>query len=170
MKFAPYCFCTVVTDKALKVLLDAPAGGAYKDNHPWLIAEELLRAAQARDEAVALLLACNELARNAPADSLSGGALEFSHWAVIDTIEVNRFRQGAESRVCFAKLHEVSELWAPLDSLMLMPAAERLRRETLEGLRPSRQCLDEHALHPYAICEAPPFLTLLARADDGQSG
>ena len=166
MKFAQYCFCTVVDHKALRALLQVTDGGAYKDNHPWVIAAELLKAAQARDEAVVLMLATiapeptsqtNEDA-DAPVITTSPGVMEFAYWTTVQSIEVNRFRQGAESRVRFEKLDPVSELWSSLDSLLLMPSQERLRREALEGLRASRQALDEHSLHPYAICEVPAFV------------
>lgn len=173
MKFAPFCFCTSVDHKALKGLLEATTGGTYKDNHPWAIAAEMLGQAQARDEVVVLMLATiapfsgEESSREDAASNRGPDTWTFTHWSIITEIEVNRFRQGTESRVSFGKLTPVSELWSALDSLQLLPAAERLRREALEGLRPSRQCLDDHSLHPYAICELPPFV--LAHRDDGDA-
>ena len=164
MKFAPFCLCTSVDHKALKGLLEATTGGTYKDNHPWAIAAEMLAAAQARDEAVVLMLATIAPPSTADAADHPAGGWTFAYWSIVNEIEVNRFRQGTESRVSFGKLTPVSELWAALDALQLLPAAERLRREALEGLRPSRQALDEHSLHPYAICELPPFI--LAHRDD----
>ena len=167
MKYAPFCFCTVVDHKALQALLEMTAGGAYRDNHPWLIAAEMLADAQARDEIVVLMLATLAPAETGPAatsmpatmpPTLTPGVLEFAYWTTVSGIEVNRFRQGSESRVAFGALLPVNELWAPIDSMQLLPSSERLRREELESLRASRQALDEHSLHPYAICMTPPFV------------
>ena len=175
VKYAPFCFCTVVDHKALQALLEMTAGGAYRDNHPWLVAAEMLADAQARDEIVVLMLATLAPAAapdtapdTAPAETglaatsmpptLTPGVLEFAYWTTVSGIEVNRFRQGSESRVAFGALLPVNELWAPIDSMQLLPSSERLRREELESLRASRQALDEHSLHPYAICTTPPFV------------
>lgn len=143
--FAPYCFCTRVSETALKALLEVGDAGAFKDNHPWFIAQERVLAAQAHGLRVAILFAAGE-------------PLEFSHWAEVTGIEVNRFRQGAESRISFSGLQAISPLWSELDALLLLPSAEQSRRERLEGLRPSRVALDAHTVHPYAICERPAFL------------
>ena len=53
------------------------------------------------------------------------------------------------------------EIWSPLDSLMLKPGDDQLRREALEPIRKHRQLLDEKHLLPYAIVETPPFLITL---------
>ena len=193
MKFAPFCFCTVVAHKALQTLVEATAGGAYRDNHPWIIAAEMLAEAQERAETVMLMLATMAPAAAPAPDSvtspaggsdagrsadsagsgaahlaaLTPGVLEFAFWTTITSIEVNRFRQGSESRVQFGALTPVSELWAAPDSVQLLPSHERLRREALENLRASRQALDEYHLHPYAICVTPPFVLAQRKALSG---
>ena len=194
MKFAPFCFCTVVAHKALQTLVEATAGGAYRDNHPWIIAAEMLAEAQERAETVMLMLATMAPAAAPAPDSVSRpaggsdaggsagsaggsgaahltaltpGVLEFAFWTTITSIEVNRFRQGSESRVQFGALTPVSELWAAPDSVQLLPSHERLRREALENLRASRQALDEYHLHPYAICVTPPFVLAQRKALSG---
>ncbi len=143
--FAPYCFCTRVSEKSLAALLEVGDGGAFKDNHPWFIAQERVLAARSHGLRVGLVFA-------------AGDPLTLRYWAEVTKIEVNRFRQGAESRISFTGLQPVSPLWEALDSLLLLPSAEQARRERLEGLRPSRVALDPHTLHPYAICERPAFL------------
>jgi hypothetical protein len=52
----------------------------------------------------------------------------------------------------------VNPIFSPVDSLLLKPAEEQLRRETLEGIRQHRHPLTISELHPYAICETPGFL------------
>lgn len=151
--FAPYCFCTRVSEKALKALLEVGDGGAFRDSHPWFIAQERVLAARSHGLRVAVLFAAGE-------------PLTLRCWAEVTKIEVNRFRQGAESRISFVGMQPVSPLWEALDSLLLLPSAEQSRRERLEGLRPSRVALDAHTLHPYAICERPAFLLRPAALDD----
>lgn len=143
--FAPYCFCARVSEAALKALLEVGDGGAFKDNHPWFIAQERVLAARSHGLRVALLFA-------------AGDPPTLRQWAEVTQIEVNRYRQGAESRISFTGLQPVSPLWESLDSVFLLPSAEQSRRERLEGLRPSRVALDVHTLNPYAICERPSFL------------
>jgi hypothetical protein len=144
----PYCICVTVSGKALAATLDNGGRGAYRDNHPWLIAEELLQAAHDTGALLPLLLA-------------SGTPLELVHWATIRDIDVAELHKGAwESRCDFDSMQSVSPLFTSLDSLMLRPAAEDLRREQLEGVRPWRHALDERHVRPYAICETPAFITI----------
>jgi hypothetical protein len=148
--FASFCFCAPVAAKSLAVLLEVPAGGEYRDAHPWLVAQEMLAAARGEDRTVVLLLATDD---------------GFSHWAPVIDIDVLRYQGGgAESRIRFGRLSPVGPIWQPLDALVLLPSVERLRRERLEGLRPSREALSGRTLHPYAICEAPAFLQGAAMA------
>lgn len=142
--YAPYCFCAPVAAKSLASLLEVPAGGEYRDQHPWLLAGELLQAALAAGQTVTLMLATPD---------------GFSHWAPVVDIDVLRYQGGsAESHIRFGKLEAISPIWHPVDAFLLLPSAERLRREHLEGLRPSREPLSVRTLHPYAICETPAFL------------
>ena len=148
MNTFPYCLCVTVSAKALTAILDNGGRGAYRDNHPWLIAAELLQAATHEGAVLPLLLA-------------TGTPLEFVHWASIRAIDVAELHKGAwESRCDFDTLQSVSALFTSLDSLLLRPAAEDLRREQLEGVRPWRHALDERHLRPYAICETPAYITV----------
>ncbi|MYF52128.1 MAG: hypothetical protein F4220_18580 [Gammaproteobacteria bacterium] len=50
-------------------------------------------------------------------------------------------------------------IFTELGSVFLKPASEQLERERREGLRQHRMALDETHIHPYAICETPPFIS-----------
>ena len=122
------------------------------------VAEEMLQAAHDTGEVLPLLVA-------------TGTPLEFVHWASIRTIDVAELHKGAwESRCDFDTLEAVSPLFTSLDSVMLRPAAEDLRREQLEGVRPWRHGLDERHLRPYAICETPAFVAIAVHQKELKSG
>ena len=140
------CICAVVSEQALEGLLTATREGAYRDEHPWLVARERLDAASRRGERLAVMFA-------------AGDPLHFSHWAYVKSIDVRELHKGAwETRCAFAPLAPVNPIWEALDSVLLVPSAEQLRRETLEGIRKHRQALTAALVHPYALCETPPFI------------
>jgi hypothetical protein len=148
MNAHPHCICVAVSAKALASILDNGGRGAYRDNHPWLIAEELLQAARDTGSLLPLVLA-------------TGTPLTLAHWACIRNIDVAEMHHGAwESRCEFEELQPVSALFTSIDSIVLRPAAEDLRREQLEGIKPWRHPLDERHVRPYAICETPAFITV----------
>jgi hypothetical protein len=154
MNAYPCCICATVSAKALAAILDNGGRGAYRDNHPWLIAEELLQAAHDSGTVLPLLLA-------------TGNPLSLVHWACIRSIDVAELHQGAwESRCEFDELQAVSPLFTSIDSLALRPAAEDLRREQLEGVKPWRHALDERHVRPYAICETPAFISVAMHERD----
>ena len=74
----PYCIATVVTNKAIEAMLESGGEGTYKDTHPWLVANEFLQDAQAKKLKLPLLLASLQ----------DSGEIIFSHWSVIDQLEV----------------------------------------------------------------------------------
>ncbi len=157
MKPHPYCLAAVVSAKALAVILENGGRGAYRDQHPWLLARTLLHAALDRGEFVPLLLA-------------SGTPLELTHWGVVEEIDVEELHKGAwESRCNFVDLREVSPLFTPLDSVMLKPGEDELLRERLEGVAPWRHALDERHIHPYAICETPAFIGVATAVGEKES-
>ena len=158
MNAYPYCIAVTVSAKALTAILDNGGRGAYRDHHPWLIAEELLQAAQDQGAVLALILA-------------SGSPLELVHWAAIREIDVEEFHKGSwESRCHFDALHPVSPIFTALDSLMLKPGDDALRREQLEGVRPWRHALDERHIRPYAICETPAFIDIVLHEKGLEAG
>jgi len=142
----PYCIVATVSEKALAAIIENGGRGAYRDQHPWLMARELLHAARAHEQFVPLLLA-------------TGAPLELRHWAKIVDVDCDELHRGQwESRCDFDTLASVSPIFTALDSLMLKPGDDELRRETLEGVRPWRHALDERHVRPYAICETPAFI------------
>ena len=142
----PYCICAPVSQRALDAILEQSGAGAYKDTHPWHLAQELLEAARQSGQALPLLLAAGE-------------PLAFSWWAEILDIHIVAFRRGTwETRCEFSTLSPVHAIFQPLDSIALYPGAEQRRREALEPIAPHRQFLDARLLHPYAICETPAFI------------
>ena len=144
----PYCIATVVTKKAIEAMLEAGGEGSYKDAHPWLVARDLHENAQAQQKRLPILFA-----------SMDDGEVYFSHWSTIDTIEVVELHRASwESRCRFDELKDINPIWAPIDSVFLKPSSEQIAREELEGIRVSRIALDEHHIHPYAICETPSFI------------
>ena len=146
----PYCVAAVVGRQALTALLEAGGdGGAYKDQHPWIVARELWLTAQARDEQVAVMLAVEE----------PGEPCEFSHWALVREIEVLELHSGAWSSQChFTRPQPVNPIFTPLDSVLLKPSEEQLHREQVEPIRAHRTPLDDQSIRPYALCETPGFV------------
>jgi hypothetical protein len=146
MNAYPYCLTTTVAEKALEALLENPSRGSYRDDHPWLIAREMVAAASAADQQVPLLVA-------------SGDPLEFSYWVLIEAIDVVELHRATwETRIDFGPLKPINPIWTGLDSVLLKPGDDQLRREQLEPIKVHRQALDAHLIHPYAICETPGFL------------
>lgn len=162
MSVSAFCFCAPVTQAALEALLEVSerGQGAYRDTHPWLVAQQLWRdgiqprtastdpSSDGGDQPVIpLILAVQER-----------GAL--SHYGFVEEIDVVELHRGSwESRCRFGRLQPVNPLWEGLDSLMLWPAAEQHRREEIEGIRQHRTALSAGTLHPYAICETPAFIS-----------
>jgi hypothetical protein len=156
MKVYPYCIVVSVSAKALTAIIDNGGRGAYRDDLPWLIAAELLDAARAADTTLPLLLA-------------TGSPLELAHWASIRAIDVDELHKGVWlSRCDFDTLAPVSPIFTALDSLMLKPGDDALRREQLEGVHPWRHALDERHIRPYAICETPAFIDVVLQEKDVQ--
>ena len=151
----PYCICTTVGAKALKVLLEASGSGNYKDTHPWLVAREFLEAATSQAAQLPILFA-------------TGQPSEFSHWGYVEAIEVFELHRGQwETRCGFSPLRPVNPIWTDLDSVFLKPSAEQVQREVLENIHQHRYALNEGELHPYAICETPPFIVSEATQTEG---
>jgi hypothetical protein len=146
MNSSAYCLCTVTTTKAIESLLEGTGAGTYKDEHPWIVAAEFFARAREAGQALPILFA-------------TGAPLRFSHWSIIERIDVVELRRGRWQTACdFGALQPVNPIWAELDALSLKAADEQMRREALEGVRTQRHALDEHCLRPYAICETPPFI------------
>ncbi|HEY6598795.1 MAG TPA: hypothetical protein VIZ30_05765 [Pseudomonadales bacterium] len=146
MKAYPYCIVVSVSAKALTAIIENGGRGAYRDDVPWLIAAELLEAAHSSGALLPLIVA-------------TGAPLELAHWATVRAIDVDELHKGMwESRCDFDALAPVSPIFTALDSLMLKPGDDALRREQLEGVRPWRHALDERHVRPYAICETPAFI------------
>lgn len=167
MPYHDVCVATTVDAKALRMILDTPtSGGSFTQPHPWILAREEHMRARSLERDMVVLFATSE-------------SPELSHWAPITEIEVREYQgSDAESIVHFGELQEIGEIWRSLDSVFLKPSAEQLRREELEAVRPTRTSLNAHHIHPYALCEAPPFLAVLDRergatqrpADSGETG
>ena len=151
---APFAIATAVQAKALESLLTAQQEinaeeGHYRDTHPWLVAHDMFQLASDQQQEVALLFA-----------SQSDSHTVFSHWAKIRNIEVIELHRGSwETRVRFSDVQAVNPIWQDIDSVMVLPSAEQRDREEREGIRVYRTALDEYHIHPYAICEAPAFIT-----------
>ncbi len=142
----PYCICTTVGVKALTALLKSTGAGAYKDSHPWLVAKEYFDSAQNAGQRLPVLFAV-------------GQPSEFSHWGFIEQIEVVELHRATWETVCrFTPLKSVNPIWTSLDSVFLKPNEDQLRRERLEDIHQHRYGLTEGEIHPYAICETPPFV------------
>ena len=146
----PYCIATIVTAKAIEALLEASGEGAYRDNQPWLVARDLLAKAAAEEQPLPILFACK------PDD---GGPATFTHWSLITDIDVVELHRGQwDTRVKFTQLEAVNPIWEEIDSVLVKASAEQMEREAREGIRVFRTALDEHHIHPYAICETPAFI------------
>ena len=153
----PYCIATVVTKKAIEAMLEAAAessdrkGGTYKDNHPWLIARDIFQRARDNGEQLPILFAS--------IDEDNGGEVYFSHWSTIDELEVVELHRATwDTRCHFNALEPMNPIFEPIDSVFLKASDEQMAREALEGISVSRLSLDEHHIHPYAICETPAFV------------
>ena len=139
---------TVVTDKAIQHMLESGGQGSYRDEHPWLVARDLL---QASDQQVPILFA-----------SSSEQGIEFSYWSVISDIDVVELHRGQwDTRVSFGQLTAMNPIWSEIDSVFVQPSELQLAREQREHIRVVRTGLDEHHIHPYAICETPSFIVEL---------
>ena len=129
-------------------MLEAGGEGSYKDAHPWLVARDLHENAQAQQNRLPILFA-----------SMDDGEVYFSHWSTIDTIEVVELHRATwDTRVHFNALQPMNPIFEPIDSVFLKASDEQIKREQLEGISVSRLSLDEHHIHPYAICETPMFI------------
>ena len=149
MNSFPYCIVVTVSAKALAAIVDNGGRGSYRDAQPWLIAQEMFRAAKDQGAILPLILA-------------TGSPLELTHWAAVRDVDVDELHKGSwESRCDFDELSAVSPIFTALDSLMLKPGDDALRREQLEGVRPWRHALDERHIRPYAICETPAFINVV---------
>ena len=146
MNAAPWCIAAVVAKKAIEGLLEGGSGGLFKDSHPWLVARDLFRSMAAEGQALPILLA-------------TGQPLSFSHWSLIERIDVVELHTGKWETACrFGTLKPMHPIFTELGSIFLKPADEQLERERREGLRQHRTALDEPHVYPYAICETPAFL------------
>lgn len=151
----PFCIATMVTQKAIAALLEGAfsedsGSRSYRDTHPWLIARDMLAKAESENLVLPILFAC--ASDDAPA--------EFSHWSSIRAIDVVELHRGQwDSRCDFLTLRAFNPIWSPIDSVFVKASAEQMAREELENIRVFRQALDEHHIHPYAICETPAFIT-----------
>jgi hypothetical protein len=154
-----YCICTTVGVKSLEALLEGSGQGNYKDEHPWLVAQEFLETAREASSRLPILFA-------------TGQPSEFSHWGYVEAIEVFELHRGQwETRCEFSPLVAINPIWTAIDSVFLKPSAEQHRRETLENIHQHRYALTEGEIHPYAICETPPFiLAELAESGLKESG
>jgi hypothetical protein len=154
----PYCLATAVAEKSLAALIEAGGVGTYRDSHPWIVARELKEAADRAEQTLVLVIA-------------SRNPLELTHWTRVRRIEVVELHRGLWETACdFDTLHPISEIWSALDSLLLKPGDDQLRRERLEPIRQHRQLLDVKHLLPYAVCETPAFIGQSLRQAGQQLG
>jgi hypothetical protein len=146
----PYCLCTTVSEKALQVLLEASGRGTYRHDHPWLIALDLLRLAEAAGQRLPVLFAV-------------GQPLRFSHWGLVDSLTVVELHRATWETACtFTPLKPVNPIFEEIDSVFLKPTAEQLDRERREGIHQHRYPVTSAELHPYALCETPAFIVMEA--------
>jgi hypothetical protein len=142
----PYSIATCVSGDALTAFLEAGRHGTLRDEHPWLVAAELLEAATADGAYLPLLLATEV-------------PLEFRQWASITRIDVVELRRGRWETACdFRDLAAMNPIWTEIGSVFVKPGDDELRRERVEGIRQHRIALDVQRIHPYAICETPAFI------------
>jgi len=145
----PFCIATIVTDKAIAAMLDGSGSGSYRDTHPWLVAADMLLTAHNAEQRVPILFAVTS--KQAP--------MYFSHWSVIKSIDVVELHRGQwDTRCAFDQLRAVNPIFEAIDSVIIKASAEQMEREMREGIKVSRKALDEHHIHPYAICETPPYV------------
>ena len=146
----PFCIATIVTDKAIEAMLEGSGTGSYRDEHPWLVAKDLLAAAQAEDQLLPILFAVTG----------AGSEPHFSHWSTVTDIDVVELHRGQwDSRCKFNRLQPFNPIFEAIDSVFVKASFEQMEREQREGIRVFRQALDEYHIHPYAICETPVFIT-----------
>jgi len=146
----PFCYATIVVDKALESLLSSGVDARLKDEHPWLVAERDFHQAHRAGLNVPLLLA---------KQGSDVHDCQFSHWAFIKSIEVLELSgKRYLTEVQLGQLSEVSPLFTSLDSVVVKPSDEQLLREEVESIRTQRVALQEQYLRPYAICESPGFI------------
>lgn len=146
MTIAPWCICATVSEKALQALLEASGRGTYRDDHPWLVAGDLLRQSETDGLALPVLFAV-------------GAPVRFSHWGFIETLQVVELHRATWETACtFTPLRPVNPIFEAIDSVFLKPGAEQLERERREGIRRHRYPLTEAELRPYAIGETPAFI------------
>lgn len=146
----PFCIATIVTHKAIEAMLEGSGTGSYRDEHPWLIAREILAKANAEDLQLPILFA----------NTAEDGPAAFSHWSTISGIEVVELHRGQyDSRCSFGTLTPFNPIWESIDSVFVKASQEQMDREAQENIRVFRQALDEYHIHPYAICETPVFIT-----------
>ncbi len=130
-------------------MLEGSGEGHYRDDHPWLVAREMLERAQADDVRLPILFASK------PEDE----SATFTHWSYISRIEVVELHRGQwDTRATFSELQVMNPIWSEIDSVFLKPSQEQLDRERMENVRVYRTALDEFHIHPYAICETPSFI------------
>jgi hypothetical protein len=157
----PFCIATVVTHKAIEAMLEAGGAGSYRDDHPWLVARDLLARAHAAEEQLPILFASKE----------DDQPSYFSHWSVVNNIDVVELHRGQwDSRCSFGHLRPMNPIWQSIDSVLIKASEEQMERETREGIRVYRTALDEHHIHPYAICETPAFIQEALGVRDGEVG
>ena len=146
-----FCLATVVTPKSIEAMLEADSGGLFKDQNLWQVAETFFLKARAAQLRVPLLFAVRD-----------GAESWFSHWSIINSIEVLELPDSrGESRCYFDRLQPFNPIWHAIDSVSHKPSDEQLSRERLEGARTLRWPLQENQLHPYTICETPAFISAL---------
>jgi len=75
-------------------------------------------------------------------------------------------RNSYESLCEFSRLEPVNPFWTDLDTVFLKPSNEQLQREVLEDIHQHRYPLTEGEIHPYAICETPPFILQYGQVHD----
>ena len=142
----PYCICTTVAERALRNLLENTGRGTYKDSHPWLVAQEFQQLARQQEKKLPILFA-------------TGSPSQFSHWAFIEELNVVELHRATFASLCeFSRLEAVNPIWTDIDTVFLKPTNEQLQREVLEDIHQHRYPLTEGEIHPYAICETPPFI------------
>jgi hypothetical protein len=142
----PYCIATCVSADALAAFLEGGRDGTLRDEHPWLMAAELLEDARAAGARLPIVFATEV-------------PLELRQWAFVERVDVVELRKRQWQTACdFRGLAPVNPIWTDIDSLLLKPGDDQLRRERLEPIRIHRFALDTHWIHPYAICETPAFI------------
>ena len=145
----PHCVVVLVTQRAIESMLETSGQGFYHDTHPWVVAEQLLAQAQLTQTPMPIIFA-----------SVSDGQVAaYSHWSTIEKIDLLSLTSNRwESRCEFAELRVVNPIWQDIDSVMHKTSEEQILREQVEGIRTLRMPLQEHQIHPYAICETPAFI------------